>query len=121
MTEPLPKEKKNWEKLPPLELEGIHVGCLCCSTAARVAPLGMGIAVGFGSAYVTKDGEQVYDGESDWQNGREPKTVEAIEAMARKDPDHDWRIVKWGPLHGETFQRHCENTWVCVESNEGFA
>lgn len=110
-----------FEKLKPLEGKDIHVGYLCCSTAARVAPLEMGIAVGFGAAYVTRDGEKIYDGERDFHDGKEPLTVRDIEAMAKDDPDHDWRIVKHGPMHGETFQRHCDDTWVCVESNEGFA
>jgi len=81
----------------------------------------MGIAVGFGAAYVTKDGVEVYDGEADWQNEKEPKTVAEIEEIAAADPDHDWRIVKYGPLHGETYQRHDKDRWVCVESNMGFA
>ena len=81
----------------------------------------MMIAVGFGSAFVTKDDEQVYDGESDYQNNKKPKCVSDIEAMAKLDPDHDWRIVKYGPLHGETYQRHGDDAWVCIESNMGFA
>jgi len=81
----------------------------------------MVIAVGFGAACVTRDGEQVYDGEADCEAGREPKTVADIESIAVADPDHDWRIKKYGPLHGETFQRHDADKWVCVESNCGFA
>jgi len=110
-----------WNKLPPLEGKDINVGCICCSTAAQVAPLDMPIVVGFGAAFVTKDGETVYDGEQDWKDGNETKSVRDIEVMAKAAPDHDWRIVKRGPMHGETFQRHCDDTWVCVESNEGFA
>lgn len=110
-----------WKKLKPIKSEDIHIGCFCCSTASEVAPLGMEIAVGFGSAFVTKDGDEIYDGERDWQNGNQPLTVRDIEAMAKNDPDHDWRIVKHGPLHGETYQRHGDDTWVCVESNQGFA
>ncbi len=111
----------SWTKLPPLEQKDIHVGCLCCSSAAQVAHLEMGIAVGFGAAYVLKDGVEFYDGEADYQDGKEPKTVAEIEAIAALDPDHDWQIVKHGPLHGETFQRHDKDRWVCVESNMGFA
>ena len=48
-----------FEKLPPAE--HIHIGCLNCTTAARIAPMEMIIAVGFGSAYVTKDDELIYD------------------------------------------------------------
>jgi len=81
----------------------------------------MMIAVGFGTAIVTKDNKEVYDGEADWINNNEPKCVSDIEAMAKNDPDHDWRIIKYGPLHGETFQRHADDTWVCIESNMGFA
>lgn len=48
-------------------------------------------------------------------------TVSRAERLARQDPDHDWRIVLYGPLHGEVYQRHGRNQWVLVESNEGFA
>jgi len=111
----------NWEKLPALEAKRIHRGCLNCSTAAQVASMTMLIAVGFGDAFVTKDGEEIYDGEEDYTNTGRAKTVADIEAMAAADPDHDWRITKLGPMHGETFQRHEAEAWVCVESNLGFA
>ena len=110
-----------WEKLPAIKADDLHIGCLNCSTAALVAPMDMGIAVGFGSAVVTRDGELVHDGEREWQNGREPWTVQDAENAALGDPDHDWRIEKYGPLHGETFQRHGPGEWVCIESNPGFA
>ena len=81
----------------------------------------MSICVGFGAAYVLKDGVEFYDGERDWKEGNEPKTVGDIEAVAKDDAEHDWRIVKHGPMHGETFQRHQDGRWVCIESNRGFA
>lgn len=43
------------------------------------------------------------------------------EAAALADPDHDWRIVLFGPLHGEVYQRHGPGEWMLVEKNEGFA
>ena len=79
------------------------------------------IAVGFGDARVTKDGETFYDGEQDWWNRNDAKTVGDIEKIASGDPNHDWRIVMHGPLHGETYQRQGEKNWVCVETNRGFA
>lgn len=84
----------NWTKLPPVQKSGVHKGCLCCPTPSVVASLEKQIAVGFGAAECTKDGDLVYD---------------------------DWRVVFHGPLHGETYQRHMENTWVMIESNMGFA
>jgi hypothetical protein len=107
----------NWKLLPPVK--DLHQGCANCSTAARVAPMNMLIAVGFGSAYVMKDNVCVYDegrveGENYW-------TVQDAENMAALDPGHDWQIIKHGPMHGETFQRQGERNWVCVESNKGFA
>jgi len=108
----------SWKKLPMVSK--LHYGCLNCSTAALEAPMDMEICVGFGEAYVTKDGVQIYDGEQDYRNDKQPKLVKDIEAMAIEDPDHDWRIIKYGPLHGETFQRQ-DGKWICVESNGGFA
>jgi len=108
-------------KLKPIEPKDLIVGCLNCSTAALKAPMEMMIAVGFGSAIVTKNGKEIYDGERDLHDTGTAKTVKDIEVMAIKDPNCDWRIVKEGPLHGETFQRQGNNNWVCVESNQGFA
>lgn len=107
-----------WEKLPALNAKDIHIGCLNCSTAAAIAPMEMLVAVGFGAAYATKDSEVVY---METTHDDDLKTVGDIEEMAKADPDHDWRIVKEGPMHGETFQRHGDGQWVCVESNRGFA
>lgn len=109
-----------FEKLKPLSKSDIHHGCLCCSSAALVAPMTMIIAVGFGSAYLQKGNEIIYD-ENMLEEGSDYWTVQDAENVAKKDPDHDWRIVKYGPLHGESFQRQGDNNWVCIESNPGFA
>lgn len=106
-----------WEKLPPLDKGKIHCGCFGCTTAGETATMDMRIAVGFGSSYVTRNGEYFKDCEVD----DERITVRDIEDIAAADHDNDWRIVRVGPLHGETFQRHGPSLWVCVESNEGFA
>lgn len=110
-----------WDKLPPITADKLHSGCMHCSTACLKAPMDMWICVGFGSAVATRDGELVYDGESEFHAGNEPKSVGDIEELAKEDPDHDWRIIKHGPMHGETFQRQGDGEWVCVESNQGFA
>jgi len=111
----------SFTKLPPIEKSGVHQGCLCCPVPSVVASLDMQIAVGFGSADCTKDGEHIYDGEADYNAGNEPKTIGDMEKIAALDPDCDWRVCFYGPLHGETYQRHMENTWVMIESNMGFA
>lgn len=105
----------------PIESKDLHIGCLNCSSAALKAPMEMMIAVGFGSAIVFKDGKPIYDGEADLHKTGKAKKVRYFEMLARKEPDHDWRIENHGPMHGETFQRQGKNNWVCIESNEGFA
>lgn len=112
---------ENMELQPQIDKKDLHIGCLNCSTAALKAPMEMLICVGMGMAVATKDGKVIYDGEEDLHNDKEPLAVKDIEAMAAQDPDHDWRIIKEGPLHGETFQRHGVENWVCIESNPGFA
>lgn len=120
--------------------ENIHIGCLNCSTAQRIASLDTIICVGFGSAYVTCDGYNFYDGEDDFKNDKEPKTIREIETIASSEPEKDWRVVMYGPMHGETYQRqpitadlNCgplsdnhtsknkKYAWVMIDSNEGFA
>jgi hypothetical protein len=110
-----------YTKLPPIDKGQVNQGCLCCPTPAIVANLEKVIAVGFGSAECTKNGELIYDGEDDYQHGKDPKTIGDMEAIAAADPENDWRVCFFGPLHGETYQRHGVNTWVMIESNMGFA
>jgi len=115
------KMKKKWKKLPAISQRDLHIGCLNCSTAAMKAPMDMEICVGFGMACVEKDNVLIYDGEEEYRLNKKVKKVRYFENQARKDPDHDWRIIKHGPMHGETFQRHGKNDWPCIESTRGFA
>lgn len=107
--------------LPPIEPKNVHQGCLCCPVPSVHAEMDKMIAVGFGGAQCTRDGDLFYDGESDYTKNGESLTVQAMETAALEDPDHDWRIEFYGPLHGETYQRQGEGKWVMVESNMGFA
>lgn len=77
--------------------------------------LDLPIAVGLGDSFLQRDGETIIDCEM------LDSTLGDCEKIAAVQPDHDWRIVRYGPLHGETFQRHGQELWVCIESNEGFA
>jgi hypothetical protein len=89
------------------------------AAAARVAPMTMTIAVGFGSAIVTKNEELIYS--EDRVEDEKYWTAQDAENLEKLEPDCDWRIEKHGPLHGETFQRQGDENWVCIESNQGFA
>ena len=110
-----------WRKLPPIEPK--HNPCLNCPDPKSVLSPTAIVAVGFGDAHLERDGQVLWDenrdGEGlDWD---EMMSCAKAEEMAAADPNHDWRIVLDGPLHGETYQRHGPNEWVCVEQNTGFA
>lgn len=107
---------ENWKK-PAIE-GGAHP-CLCCGVIASVFPMDYRIAVGFGYAGLTRDGDHVWQEEG--QEYDECMSGEQAEALALEDPDHDWRIVIDGPLSGRTYQRHGPGQWVLIEKNEGFA
>ena len=36
------------------------------------------------------------------------------------DQNHDWRAIFDLALRGGTYQRHGDNKWVLIESNQGF-
>ena len=106
-------------KLPAIE-GGPHP-CLCCGVIASKFHPQSQIAVGFGAAYLSCNGAQVYD-ESQVEDGGDYMTGAQAEEMAAKhDPDNDWRIVIYGPLSGRTYQRHAPGEWVLIEQNPGFA
>lgn len=105
-----------WTKEKPYEGK-IHQGCANCPPVTYTAPLTTVVAVGFGSAYISKDGEVVHHE----QHGDEYRTLAEFEEMAKQDPDHDWRLVLYAPLRGREYQRHGDGEWVLIDSNEGFA
>lgn len=112
-----------WWKVEPFAGK-VHHGCLNCGGTHEIAPMDMVIAVGFGAAYASKDGEVVYDEMEVMRNGGEWDDfwpLSRVEELAVKDPDHDWRVVMEGPLRGRTYQRHGDAHWVLIESNQGFA
>lgn len=84
-----------WEKKPALESSG-GIGCLCCGTPTLMFPADGWIAVGFGSAGVTRDGTEVYTEPHDLDNDTVWTGADA-EKVAAADPDHDWRIHKDAP------------------------
>lgn len=108
----------SWEKLPPIEAH--YGGCLNCGPRPAKFPADGVIAVGFGCAALHKDGEPVWSELNDVADD-ELMTGADAEALAAKEPDHDWRIVLHGPLSGRTYQRHGPGQWMLVEKNEGFA
>jgi hypothetical protein len=93
--------------------------CLHCPDPEAVLDMRHHIAVGFGSAYLEKDGKCLWDeGNKEFD---ETMTVKQAEGIAAKDPDHDYRIHLHGPLHGEVYQRQGKARWVLIEKDEGFA
>lgn len=107
------------KKLPVVKR--IFHGCITCSTSNYTANMHKQIAVGFGSAFVTKNKKFFYDGERDYQNDKEPKSFYHIERIARKHPRCDWRIHFYGPMKTEVYQRQGKNKWLLIKSESGFA
>ena len=50
----------------------------------------------------------------------EAVTLARFQRMAKKDPEHDWRVRFMGPLNDPTYQRQ-DGRWVLVQKGEGFA
>lgn len=111
-----------FDKLPAIE--GGSGGCTQCGYQHAILPMDAMIAVGFGEASVTKDGEEVW---SELHNANDAEswddfwTTAKAEEEARKDPDHDWRIHLVAPLSERHYQRQGEDHWVLYEKGIGFA
>jgi hypothetical protein len=110
-----------WSKLPAIEQKNVRTACLCCGTPTATFPSDGLICVGFGDAHLSRDGDVVWSEPQGPEDDAAVMTGAQAEALAATDPDHDWRIVIYGPLSGRTYQRHATNTWFMVEQNEGFA
>lgn len=108
----------SYKKMKPIK--GGYGGCLHCGYQHEILPLDSYICVGFGMAYLEKDGVIVYDGEKE-NDFRNVWTVEKAEELARKEPDCDWRIHFIAPLSERHYQRQGESMWVLYEKGNGFA
>ncbi len=108
-----------WTKEKPYEGKP-HQGCLNCPPVTKKAKMYIPVSVGFGEASVTKDGEVIFreTPEIEW---KDIPTLMTFENMARKDPEHDWRLTLYAPLRGRVYQRHGKTNWVLIESDKGFA
>lgn len=104
-----------WVKQPPIE--GKFVGCACCGGNHAAYPLDSIFAVGFGASGITRDGVGVYEE----QQRDDMPTLQEFEDMAKADPDHDWRMYRYGPLREAEYQRQGDGHWVLIREGEGFA
>jgi hypothetical protein len=79
------------------------------------------IAVGFGMACLTKNGECIYEEPLEPTTEAEYMTGAQAIALARQDPSADWVITLEGPLSGRTYQFQGDAGFVLVDQNNGFA
>lgn len=86
----------------------------------HVLPLSKVIAVGFGVACVSCNGETIWQ-ESIHAEWADLWTVQTAEELASKDPEQDWRIHLVGPLSEGHWQRQGVGEWVMYRRGEGFA
>jgi len=115
------KKRKQWY-MKPVRKDKIHHGCLVCGGTEQILELDTRLYNGFGGWSVTKDGELFFQEDcSKDKKWEEWKQMAEIEEIAAKDPDHDWRAIFELPLRGGQYQRHGDNKWVLIESNQGFA
>lgn len=96
--------------------------CLTCGCGSHdtFGPENL-IAVGFGSAMVLKNGDPIYDEQSNEHAGRDYWIGKDAENVALKDPDNDWRIQINAPLYDAEYQRQGPGHWVFVSKGQGFA
>ena len=104
-----------WTKQPAIQ--GQQQPCLHAGVTESVFPMDGLVAVGFGCAMVSCDGQPMLDE----QDSDKDITGQDAEDLALQDPDHDWRIVLESPLSERIYQRHDTGRWVLIEQGEGFA
>jgi hypothetical protein len=77
------------------------------------------ISVGVGYAALTRDGEAVYEAEPfEFEHAM---SVADAEALARKNPQRDWRIQYIGLLDERHYRRTGDGRWVLVRRGYGLS
>lgn len=105
-----------WTREKPIETN--HIGCLNCGGSDVVLSMNTIIAAGFGYAYLTKNGEEVFNSSSlEYENCM---SVNDAELLATEDPDNDWRIGFVLPLREAYYQRQ-DGVWILYKEGSGFA
>ena len=113
-----------WKFQKPWPQKRMHIGCLYCSPVMRLLSMERVLMVGFGACTVSKDNMFVYHEsphEMEKWDYDYPITAMMYERIAAKDPEHDWRIAFYGPMHEEEYQRQGPGCWVMIHSGPGFA
>lgn len=93
--------------------------CPCCGCRQEVLPMDSHIAVGFGYAAVTRDGDEVYHEPTNDTAGC--WTAQDAENLAKQNPDRDWRIHLVAPFFERHYQRQGDGHWVLYMQGKGFA
>ena len=108
-----------WTRLPPVEGRTV---CLTCGAGSDATlPPERLIAVGFGAAGYTCDGAALWVEDRNAPEDTALPTCADVEALAKADPDHDWRIFFYAAMYDAEYQRQGDGHWVLVRRGEGFA
>jgi hypothetical protein len=102
----------SWVKQKPIE--GFR-HCGKCSPRYNLMPLSESLSIGFGEVTVTKDDEVIWSGDDS------KVLLRKFEHLAKKDPDHDYRVNICGPMYECEYQRHGDVEWALISRGEGFA
>ena len=110
-----------WTKEPP-HLNP-HLGCLNCGGGEmRVADEEITAAMDtiiysdWGGWTITRDGDCFYQAAA----AKRERRLSHFEAIADRNPDHDWRANYHGPLRDAIYQRQGKDRWVLVASGTGW-
>lgn len=115
-----PRTSKNNPKWLRAGIKGGNHHCLCCPSTVEVLPLNTKIYSGFGGWVICKGNEIAYKPKVS-EDYEDAKTLQTFENMAKKEPDREWTARLDLPLRSAVYQRHGDNTWVLIETGQGFA
>ncbi len=108
---------KKWYKPA---INGGQGGCLCCPSTAALLPLKTKLYYGFGGWSITKNGKPFFTDNRD-VDFEKYKDLKHVEKLIGEDLKSEYRAIFDSPLRGATYQRHAKNSWVLIDTNEGFA
>ena len=94
-------------------------GCLNCPGSPDLLPLDTVLYYGFGGYTVRKDGKDYWAGDPQGKWESFPSLTE-FEKIARRVKG-SWEVALDNPLRGAVWRRKGKDTWVLIETNQGFA
>lgn len=109
--------KPKWWK--PSIKQGSY-SCLCCGVTSDLLALQTKLYFGVSGGWTITKNKKHFFSDDRQIDFKEYLDLEYVEELIGDDDKSEYLAEFLSPLRSATYQRHCKNSWVLIESGEGW-